>query len=238
MERVPGVRRDRSVSWSAVPAARPGQHHQAVARFSGIPGSAGGRQHPAHPPGGGAVSAGAPPIEPGARENSEGVIASIPGLHSDMQHIDRAEVARRIEQIRDERLLPEPTITWLGKLLREPHQRLWRIELAIEQLVLKVPNMPAEMLADVCEILCPELYGEPPAPPRASHALPKSRARLAALQRRHLALHSLWHRDDSFVDSVTSRQQELFLYSEIIEASQPIPRQDGDIIRITRLDIG
>jgi hypothetical protein len=40
------------------------------------------------------------------------------------------------------------------------------------------------------------------------------------------------------VDSVTSRQQELFLYSEIIEASHPIPRHDSNIIRITRLDIG
>lgn len=238
MERVPGVCRDRSVSWSAVSAARPRQHSQAAVGFPSASLGAGGRQHATHPACGGTVSVGAPAIEPSEAENSEGIVASVPGLHSDMAHIDRAEVARRIEQIKDERLLPEPAIIWLGKLLREQQQRLWRIELAIEQLIIKVPNMPAEMLADVCEILCPELYGEPPAPPRASHALPKSRARLAALQRRHQALHGLWHRDDSFVDSVTSRQQELFLYSEIIEASQQVPRSDGDIIRITRLDIG
>lgn len=238
MERVPGVCRDRSVPWTAVPAARPRQHSQAAVGFSGLPLGVGGRQHAAHPACGGAVSVGAVAIEPSEVENSEGIVAVVPGLHSDMAHIDRAEVAKRIEQIKDERLLPEAAIIWLGKLLREPQQRLWRIELAIEQLIVKVPNMPAEMLADVCEILCPELYGEPPAPPRASHALPKSRARLAALQRRHQALHGLWHRDDSFVDSVTSRQQELFLYSEIIEASQQLPRDDSNIIRITRLDIG
>ena len=238
MERVPGVCRDRSVSWSAIPPARLGQHCQTAARLPSPSLGAGGRQHATHPACGGAVSAGAPAIESGEAENSEGIVAVVSGLHSDMAHIDCAEVARRIEQIKDERLLPEPAIIWLGKLLREPQQRLWRIELAIEQLIIKVPNMPAEMLADVCEILCPELYGEPPAPPRASHALPKSRARLAALQRRHQALHGLWHRDDSFVDSVTTRQQELFLYSEIIEASQQVPRSDNDIIRITRLDIG
>ena len=238
MERVPGVCRDRSVPWSAIQAARPGQHCQAAARFSSPPLSAGGRQHAAYPACGSSVPVGAPAIEPSEVENSEGIVAVVPGLHSDMAHIDRAEVAKRIEQIKDERLLPEAAIIWLGKLLREQQQRLWRIELAIEQLIIKVPNMPAEMLADVCEILAPEIYGEPPAPPRASHALPKSRARLAALQRRHQALHGLWHRDDSFVDSVTSRQQELFLYSEIIEASHPIPRTDSNIIRITRLDIG
>jgi hypothetical protein len=238
MERVPGVCRDRSIPWTAIPAARPRQHCQAAARFSSPPLSAGGRQHAAHPARGGAVPVGAPAVESGEVENSEGIVAVVPGLHSDMSHIDRAEVSQRIEQIRDERLLPEAAIIWLGKLLREAQQRLWRIELTIEQLIIKVPNMPSEMLADVCEILCPELYGEPPAPPRASHALPKSRARLAALQRRHQALHGLWHRDDSFVDSVTSRQQELFLYSEIIEASHPIPRTDSNIIRITRLDIG
>ena len=238
MERVPGLCRDRSIPWSAVSAARPRQHCQAAVGFPSPSLGAGGRQHATHPACGGAVPAGAPAIEPSEVENSEGIVAVVPGLHSDMAHIDRAEVAKRIEQIKDERLLPEPAIIWLGKLLREPQQRLWRIELAIEQLIIKVPNMPAEMLADVCEILAPEIYGEPPAPPRASHALPKSRARLAALQRRHQALHGLWHRDDSFVDSVTSRQQELFLYSEIIEASQQVPRSEGDIIRITRLDIG
>ena len=238
MERVPGVCRDRSSPWSAVSAARPRQHSQAAVGFPSPSLGAGGRQHATHPASGGAVPAGAPAIEPSEVENSEGIVAVVSGLHSDMGHIDRAEVAKRIEQIKDERLLPEPAIIWLGKLLREQQQRLWRIELAIEQLIIKVPNMPAEMLADVCEILCPELYGEPPAPPRASHALPKSRARLAALQRRHQALHGLWHRDDSFVDSVTTRQQELFLYSEIIEASQQLPRSEGDIIRITRLDIG
>lgn len=238
MERVPGVCRDRSVSWSAIPAARLGQHCQTAVGFPSAPLGVGGRQHAAHTACGGAVPAGAPAIEPSEAENSEGIVAVVPGLHSDMAHIDRAEVAKRIEQIKDERLLPEPAIIWLGKLLREPQQRLWRIELAIEQLIVKVPNMPAEMLVDVCEILAPEIYGEPPAPPRASHALPKSRARLAALQRRHQALHGLWHRDDSFVDSVTTRQQELFLYSEIIESSQQLPRSDSDIIRITRLDIG
>ena len=238
MERIPGVCRDRSIPWSAVSAARLGQHCKTAIGFPSPSLGAGGRQHATHQACGGAVSVGAPAIEPSAAENSEGIVAVVPGLHSDMAHIDRAEVENRIEQIKDERLLPEPAIIWLDKLLREPQQRLWRIELAIEQLIIKVPNMPAEMLADVCEILCPELYGEPPAPPRASHALPKSRARLAALQRRHQALHGLWHRDDSFVDSVTSRQQELFLYSEILEASQQLPRSDGDIIRITRLDIG
>ena len=238
MERVPGVCRDRSIPWSAVPAARLGQHCKTPIGFPSPSLGISGRQHATHPACGGAVPAGAPAIEPSEVENSEGIVAVVPGLHSDMAHIDRAEVARRIEQIKDERLLPEPAIIWLGKLLREPQQRLWRIELAIEQLIIKVPNMPAEMLADVCEILAPEIYGEPPAPPRASHALPKSRARLAALQRRHQALHGLWHRDDSFVDSVTTRQQELFLYSEIIEASQQVPRSDSDIIRITRLDIG
>ena len=238
MERVPGVCRDRSVPWTAVQAARPGQHCQAAVGFPSPSLGVSGRQHATHPACGGAVPVGAHAIEPSEVKNSEGIVAVVPGLHSDMSHIDRSNLAQRIEQIRDERLLPEAAIIWLGKLLLEPQQRLWRIELAIEQLIIKVPNMPAEMLADACEILCPELYGEPPAPPRASHALPKSRARLAALQRRHQALHGLWHRDDSFVDSVTSRQQELFLYSEIIEASHPIPRTDSNIIRITRLDIG
>jgi len=166
------------------------------------------------------------------------VTAEVPGLWDDMRQIDREEIMRRVDQIEDERLLPEPALLWLRKAFPNESARLWRIEEVIEQLVRQVPNIPVEMLAECCDILGPELYGEPPAPPRASHALPKSRARLAALQRRHLALHSLWHRDDSFVDGVTARQQELFLYSEIIEAGEKIEQPKGDIIRINSSDIG
>lgn len=155
-----------------------------------------------------------------------------------MEEVSQEELLRRCDQVDDERLIPEPAMVWLKRQWTAPMVRLWRVELVIENLIQKVPNMPAEMLAAVCEILAPELYGEPPAPPRASHALPKSRARLAALQRRHLALHSLWHRDDSFVDGVTARQQELFLYSEIIEAGEKIEQPKGDIIRINSSDIG
>lgn len=155
-----------------------------------------------------------------------------------MRHIQRDEVLRRVEQIEDERLLPEPALLWLRKAFANSVVRLWRIEEVIEQLVRQVPNIPVEMLAEICAILSPELYGEPTRPPRASHALPHSRARIAAFQRRHMALHGLWHPDDSFVDSVSTRQQELFLFSEIIEASEKVERVKPDIIRISSSDIG
>jgi hypothetical protein len=166
------------------------------------------------------------------------VTAEVPGLWDDMRQIDREEIMRRVDQIEDERLLPEPALLWLRKAFPNESARLWRIEEVIEQLVRQVPNIPVEMLAECCDILGPELYGEPPRPPRASHALPHSRARIAAFQRRHTALHGLWHPDDSFVDSVSTRQQELFLFSEIIEASEKIERVKLDIIRITDEDIG
>jgi hypothetical protein len=71
---------------------------------------------------------------------------------------------------------------WLGK-----------IEDWLEKLPARLGGLSARQWAAACLHVCPELYAEPPRPLKSSDATPRSKAKMAALQRRAEAGCSLWH---------------------------------------------
>lgn len=74
-----------------------------------------------------------------------------------------------------------------------------------------VDGIDLKRWGQACEILCPELYGEPPQSPKASDSIPGSRSRqwrLAERYRVQVALHN--PRDSMGVEEEQPTQLELF----------------------------
>jgi len=67
------------------------------------------------------------------------------------------------------------------------------IERWLELLPDRLIGLSARQWASACLHVCPELYAEPPRPLKSSDATPRSKAKMAALQRRAEAGCSLWH---------------------------------------------
>jgi len=67
------------------------------------------------------------------------------------------------------------------------------IERWLELLPDRLIGLSARQWASACLHVCPELYAEPPRPLKSSDATPRSKAKMAALQRRAEAGSSLWH---------------------------------------------
>lgn len=72
---------------------------------------------------------------------------------------------------------------------------LWlgRIEEWLERLPSRLGGLSTRQWAAACLHVCPELYAERPRPLKRSDATPRTKAKMAALQRRAEAGCSLWH---------------------------------------------
>ena len=67
------------------------------------------------------------------------------------------------------------------------------VERWLESLPERLIGLSARQWASACLHVCPELYAEPPRPLKSSDATPRSKAKMAAFQRRAEAGCSLWH---------------------------------------------
>jgi hypothetical protein len=106
--------------------------------------------------------------------------------HADDDHPIRFRVVeKRLDELARAKLLPILVVCDIAAELGK-HERLTAsdIENALERKIEAIEGIPIEHWAKACEMLCPELYGEPPPPPRPSERLPQSRAMMAALGRR------------------------------------------------------
>jgi hypothetical protein len=108
-----------------------------------------------------------------------------PGHAEDDHPIRFRVVEKRLDELARAKLLPILVVCNIAAELGR-HERLTvgSIENALEAKIEANGGIPIEHWAKACEILCPELYGEPPPPPRPSERLPQSRAMMAALGRR------------------------------------------------------
>ena len=106
--------------------------------------------------------------------------------HAEDDHPIRFRVVeKRLDDLARAKLLPILVVCDIAAELGK-HGRLTvgSIENALEAKIEANEGIPLEHWAKACEMLCPELYGEPPPPPRPSERLPQSRAMMAALGRR------------------------------------------------------
>ena len=108
-----------------------------------------------------------------------------PGHAEDDHPIRFRLVEKRLDDLARAKLLPILVVCDIAAELGK-HERLTvgSIENALEAKIEANEGIPIEHWAKACEMLCPELYGEPPPPPRPSERLPQSRAMMAALGRR------------------------------------------------------
>jgi hypothetical protein len=108
-----------------------------------------------------------------------------PGHAEDDHPIRFRVVEKRLDELARAKLLPILVVCDIAAELGK-HERLTvgSIENALEAKIEANEGIPIEHWAKACEMLCPELYGEPPPPPRPSERLPQSRAMMAALGRR------------------------------------------------------
>ena len=108
-----------------------------------------------------------------------------PGHAEDDHPIRFRVVEKRLDDLARAKLLPILVVCDLAAELGK-HERLTVgiIENALEAKIEANEGIPIEHWAKACEMLCPELFGEPPPPPRPSERLPQSRAMMAALGRR------------------------------------------------------
>lgn len=108
-----------------------------------------------------------------------------PGHAEDDHPIRFRVVEGRLDDLARAKLLPILVVCDIAAELGK-HGRLTAgsIENALEAKIEANEGIPIENWAKACEMLCPELYGEPPPPPRPSERLPQSRAMMAALGRR------------------------------------------------------
>ena len=110
--------------------------------------------------------------------------AIAPGHAEDDHPIRFRLVEKRLDDLARAKLLPILVVCDIAVELGK-HERLAvvDIESAVEAKIEANEGIPIEHWAKACEMLCPELFGEPP-PPRPSERLPQSRAMMAALGRR------------------------------------------------------
>jgi hypothetical protein len=109
-----------------------------------------------------------------------------PGHAEDDHPIRFRVVEKRLDDLARAKILPILVVCDIAAELGK-HERLTvgSIENALEaKIEANGEGIPIEAWAKACEMLCPELYGEPPPPPRPSERLPQSRAMMAALGRR------------------------------------------------------
>ena len=108
-----------------------------------------------------------------------------PGHAEDDHPIRFRVVEKRLDDLARAKILPILVLCDIAAELGK-HERLTvgSIENALEAKIEANEGIPIEHWAKACEMLCPELYGEPPPPPRPSERLPQSRAMMAALGRR------------------------------------------------------
>ena len=108
-----------------------------------------------------------------------------PGHFEDDHPIRFRVLEKRLDDLARAKILPILVVCDIAAELGK-HERLTAgsIENALERKIEANEGIPMEHWAKACEMLCPELYGEPPAPPRPSERLPQSRAMMAALGRR------------------------------------------------------
>jgi hypothetical protein len=119
---------------------------------------------------------------------------------------------KRLDDLARDKLLPLRIVCDLAADLGR-HRRLTveTIENALEaKITASGEGIPAEHWAKACEMLCPELYGEPPEPPRASEKLPRTRAMLAALMRRFEAGRQLFNPKDTHGVPMDRLEPEMF----------------------------
>ena len=106
--------------------------------------------------------------------------------HAEDDHPIRFRVVeKRLDDLARAKILPILVVCDIAAELGR-HERLTvgSIENALEAKIEANEGIPIEHWAKACEMLCPELHGEPPPPPRPSERLPQSRAMMAALGRR------------------------------------------------------
>jgi|GEM_PF-3030883 len=107
------------------------------------------------------------------------------GHFEEDQRIPFREVERRLDDLARSGLLPLRVVCDIAADLGR-HRQIAQgaIETGLEAKIEAREGIPIEHWAKACEMVCPELYGEPPMPLRPSEALPHTRAFVAALSRR------------------------------------------------------
>ena len=149
-----------------------------------------------------------------------------PGHFEDDHPIRFRVLEKRLDDLARAKILPILVVCDIAAELGK-HERLTAgsIENALERKIEANEGIPMEHWAKACEMLCPELYGEPPAPPRPSERLPQSRAMMIALCRRFEAGKGLRNKRDTLGLPQDRIKKELWTES-MIRASRAKAKAD------------
>jgi len=149
------------------------------------------------------------------------------GHFEEDQRIPFREVERRLDDLARSGLLPLLVVCDIAADLGRHRQiTLGAIETALEAKIEGREGIPIEHWAKTCEMVCPELYGEPPMPLRPSEALPHTRAFVAALIRRFEARKALRNPRDTHGLGADQIPQKLWTTAMIRAARQ------GTVVKI------
>lgn len=118
---------------------------------------------------------------------------STPGHGNDDDLIDAVLIEDRVFTLEESGILPGAIVEALADSWdREGMVPLVMVEEWLESLP-ELVQLDCKLWGKVCEAVCPELYGEPPKCLKRSHAVPRSKAMMAALQRRWQGKTQLWN---------------------------------------------
>ena len=120
---------------------------------------------------------------------------TIGGYGNDEDLIDAASIEDRVFLLDEQGILPADIVEAMADAWNMDGQvALAQVEDWLEGLPDLVGGIDLATWGRVCAIVCPELYGEPPRGPyKRSHAVPKSKAMMAALMRRFEGGTGLWN---------------------------------------------
>ena len=121
------------------------------------------------------------------------------GYGNDDDLIDAASIEDRVFLLDEQSILHADIVEAMANSWdMEGTVTLGQVEEWLEGLPDLIGGLDCSTWGRVCEVVCPELYGEPyRGPYKRSHAVPRSKAKMAALMRRFEGRTGLWNPMDT-----------------------------------------